>query len=744
MTDETALSLTQQAALSSGANFWFTKAVADIPAIMLTDGPHGLRKQAGTPDRLDVSESVPATCFPPAAGLAQSWDVGLVHRIGEALGRECRAEGVSVLLGPGLNLRRSPLCGRNFEYFSEDPVLTAALGTAWVTGVQSQQVGASPKHFAFNEQETDRMRVSADVDARSMRELYLRAFQRVVTEAKPWTVMASYNRVNGVHVTESEHLLTQVLRGQWGFDGVVVSDWGAVVDAVAAAAAGLDLQMPSTGEVSDRQLLDAVHAGTLCESVLDRIAERMARLASRSHHGIAVAADLDAHHELARAAAAQSIVLLRNEHNVLPLAPDTAVAVVGDFALTPRYQGGGSSVVNAARVDIPLHEIRAVSTGGVSFARGFALDGTGDAEALRAEAVRIAGDAEVAVLFLGLPEGLESEGWDRTDISLPDDQLALAREVLRANTNVVVVLSHGGVVDVTPVLDVAAILDTALTGQGGGHALAQILFGLANPCGHLAETIPLRLADTPSYLDFPGEHGHTRYGEGLFVGYRWYDSRDLEVAFAFGHGLSYTSFDLSDLQLAATGDGITARVTVTNTGARAGRAVPQFYVSVPDSHVIRPARELKGFTNVHLEAGASASVEVLLHRQDLAYWDTRIDDWALESGDYVVAAGLSSRALLTQEAIHLDGNAPRLPLTMESTIGEVLQRPRGPALLQTLLSEAGNHGAQRLFHDLTAFLTSVPIGRLSTFSGSPGMNEALEGILATLDDGQPARLPDRP
>ncbi|ASU57647.1 glycoside hydrolase family 3 C-terminal domain-containing protein [Nocardiopsis dassonvillei] len=750
-TDLSGLTLAEKASLSSGADFWTTKAVGDVPSLVLTDGPHGVRRQAGATDHLGLAESLPATCFPPAVGLSQSWDPDLVGRVGAALGSEAGALGVDVLLGPGINIKRDPRGGRNFEYFSEDPLLTGVLGGAWVSGLQSTGVGASLKHFAANNAEHDRMRSSSNIDPRTLREIYLRAFQRVVRTSAPWTVMCSYNRINGVYASEDHWLLTTVLRQEWGFDGVVVSDWGAVQDRPAAVAAGLDLEMPGDGGASDARLLAAVEAGACSTEDVDTAASRVAALAARARgsrrdraadpeRALEVGArEIEDHHALAREVAARCVVLLKNDGALLPLAPDGSVAVIGGFARNPRYQGGGSSHVNPTRVDVPLEEIRALAgSGAVTFAPGYAdqaQDGTepGDAAALREEAVRAASAADTAVVFLGLAEHQESEGFDREHIELPAEQLDLLAAVVRAQPRTVVVLSHGGVLRLAPVAELApAVLDGALLGQAGGGAVADVLFGRVNPSGRLGETVPVRLQDTPAYLNFPGENSAVLYGEGLYVGYRWYDARDMEVAFPFGHGLSYTSFAYSDLELEQDGAGITAHLTVTNTGDRTGREVVQFYVAKPDSAVSRAPRELKGFTGVTLEPGRSERVSVLLSREDLAYWEVRADRWVVEGGEYVVSAGASSRDLRATAAIAVEGDALRLPVTLDSTLGEVMADPGAAALLARAFTPPAAEGSDNAMGmDMARMMASIPIRRLASF-GPTGLDE-LEALVARIN-----------
>jgi beta-glucosidase len=727
------VNLDEKAAYADGRGFWNSEPVDGLPSVLFSDGPHGLRKQQDGDDHLGISQSVPATCFPPAAGLAQSWSPELLARVAGAIGRECRAEGVGVLLGPGVNIRRSPLGGRNFEYFSEDPVLTAALGTAWVRGLQVQGVGASVKHFAANNQETDRQRSSSDVAPRPLREVYLRAFQRIIEEARPWTVMASYNRVNGEYAGESSFLLDQVLRGEWGFDGLVVSDWGGVSDRVAAAAAGLDLEMPGSSGLGARALADAVRVGRLPEEVLDRIAGRLAGLARRVADAPAPAAPLDlaGHHALAREAATRSIVLLRNTGGILPLSPGVSLAVIGAFAAEPRIQGAGSSRVNPTHVDVPLDEIRALAgNADLTFSGGFNADGT-SSPALIAEAVAAAGKADVALVFAGVPAGLESEGWDRDDIELPAAQLELVEAVHAANHRTVVVLTHGGVVRLGPIAGTAAILDCALLGQGGGRAIAEVLFGVVNPSGRLTETIPLRVEDTPSYLSFPGEHGHVTYGEGIFVGYRGYDARCLEVAYPFGHGLSYTTFAYSGLMLSAGPAGITATITVTNTGDRAGRDVPQFYVAVPRSAVVRPPLELKAFAGVELEPGESTQVTVLLRAADLAYWDARRDRWVLETAAYRVSAGASSRDLRLTGDVDVAGDEDPIPLTMRSTVGELAATPAGQRFVAAFRPGGADLDSvsEALGSDAFAAMAAIPLERMVRMTGGQLDEESLRKVL---------------
>ncbi|QKJ20604.1 glycoside hydrolase family 3 C-terminal domain-containing protein [Microbacterium hominis] len=742
------LTLEEKASLTSGASFWWTKPIqrVGIPAIMVTDGPHGLRKQAEGGDHLGIGTSVPATCFPPAVALGSSWDADLARRVGEALGAETSIEGVAVLLGPGINIKRSPLCGRNFEYLSEDPIVSGVLGAAIVKGVQSQGVGASLKHFAANNQEDDRMRASSDVDPRPLREIYLRGFQRVVEDAQPWTVMCSYNRINGVYASEDPWLLTKVLRDEWGFEGLVVSDWGAVNERVPGLAAGMDLEMPSSGGVTDAQIVAAVRDGSLDEAVVDVAAGRVLDLVRKATDGAGAVEgplDVDAHHALAREAAGRSIVLLRNEGGVLPLARDGRIAVIGEFAEKPRYQGAGSSMINPTRLDSALDEIRALADGEVSYAAGFGIHSTTTAEqnaALRAEAVAVAADAETVVLFLGLPARLESEGYDRTDIDLPAEQLELLDAVLAVNANVVVVLSNGGVVALPFAERVPALLEGWLLGQAGGGATADVLFGVVNPSAKLTETIPVRLEDTPAYLDFPGEFSRVRYGEGLFVGYRWYDARRLPVAFPFGHGLSYTTFSYGDAVAAVAGDGdVVVTVPVTNTGDRDGREVVQVYTSLAGSRVQRPVRELKSFASVALAPGETREVVLTVRRKDLAYWDIRVDQWVVEGGAYSVEVGASSRDIRAAAAVEIPGDDVVVPLSKSSSMGEVMAHPVAGPVVQAAIAQmmSGMDGVEAIMPegvDATKMMESFPFGRIGMFAAGQAGGEG-GGVSPEMIDG---------
>ncbi|MEW1957370.1 glycoside hydrolase family 3 C-terminal domain-containing protein [Kineococcus sp. NPDC059986] len=736
------LTVEEKAALLDGSDFWHTEPVErlGVPALMVTDGPHGLRKQAEGGDHLGLANSVPATCFPPAAGLASSWDVDLLRRVGEALGRETRAEGVAVLLGPGVNMKRSPLCGRNFEYFSEDPVLAGDLAAALVQGVQSQGVGTSLKHFAANNQETQRMTISADVDERTLREVYLTAFERVVRTAQPWTVMCSYNRINGVYASEDPWLLTDVLRGEWGFEGLVVSDWGAVNVREDGVRAGLDLEMPSSSGAGTQRILEAVSTGTLATEDLDRAVLRVLELVEKARPALADPGtfDADAHHALAREAALQSAVLLKNEDGILPLAATGGtVAVVGEFARTPRYQGAGSSQVNPTRLDDALTALRAQFEGSraVTFAAGYVPeadpdDTTGEAaRALVAEAVDAARAADVVVLFLGLPASYESEGYDREHTNLPPEQLDLLDAVVAANPRTVVVLANGSVVNLEPWQHtVPAVLEGWLGGQAGGGAVADLLSGVANPSGRLAETIPVHYRDNPTVGNFPGEHGHVRYGEGLLIGYRWYDAHSLPVAAAFGHGLSYTTFEYSDLRVEQRGKDVDVHVTITNTGDVAGSEVVQVYVADIDATVFRPDAELKGFTRVSLEPGEAREVVVTLDERAFSFWHSATGRWVVEGGEFGIRVGASSRDVRLATTVTLEGDGVTVPLQLDSELEVWLQHPdAGPVVRERV---DGTPWAGMLFDPQHgAMMRAIPLLRLTRFPGFPIAETDLPGLL---------------
>ncbi|WP_410581986.1 glycoside hydrolase family 3 C-terminal domain-containing protein [Amycolatopsis sp. lyj-108] len=715
------LTLEQKASLLSGRDFWHTEAIeaAGIPSIMLSDGPHGLRRQDSEADNLGVHDSVSATCFPPSVAVGSSWDPEVAARIGAAIGREARAAGVSVVLGPGVNIKRSPLCGRNFEYYSEDPLLTGVLASAYVRAMQAEGAGASVKHFAANNQETDRMRVSVEVDERTLREIYFPAFERVVTEARPATVMCSYNRVNGVYAAQNRRLLTDVLRDEWGFDGLVVSDWGAVNDRVAALAAGLDLEMPGTGGSGDAEIVAAVRSGELDEALVDRSVRRVLDLVGRA---VPAGGDVDPdeQHRVAREVAADCAVLLKNDRDTLPLTTRSAVAVVGEFAANPRFQGGGSSHVNPTRVDTALDAIRALGES-VTYASDLADN-----------AVEIAREADVAVVFAGLGEKDESEGFDRDTIDLPAAQVELIKAVAAVSRRTVVVLSHGGVVSLEGWHDdVDAILDGWLLGQAGGSALADLLFGVTDPSGHLTESIPLRLQDNPSYLNFPGESGHVRYGEGVMVGYRYYETAEVVVRYPFGHGLSYTTFETGELTVTATGDdSATVAVNVTNTGTRAGKHVVQVYVATGAAPVRSPARELRAFAKISLEPGETRRVELALDRRAFAWYDIELSRWVVSPGEYAVQIGRSAAHIVAEAPITLAGDVIVPVLSIDSTVEEWFGHPIvGPKLGELLAGQSNRAESSADWMRMVASMPMRQFTKLMAYRGVELPTDALPRLI---------------
>jgi beta-glucosidase len=652
------MTLEEKASLCSGRDSWTTKPVerVGVPSVLVTDGPHGVRLQVGRTDHLGIGVSEPATCFPTASALAATWDRDLVAEVAGAIADECLEFGVGVLLGPGVNLKRSPLCGRNFEYLSEDPLVAGELATAFVAAVQARGVGTSLKHFAGNDQEHRRLIVDAIYDERTLRELELTAFELPVTRAQPWTVMGAYNRLNGTYACEHPWLLTDLLRDEWGHLGVVVTDWGAMNDRVAALAAGCELEMPATDGSTDAQLVEAVRGGALDEAVLDRAATRLVELALRAEANRRPEAtfDRDAHHALARRAAADAAVLLRNENAALPLRDRDRIALVGAFAETPRFQGTGSSRVNPTRLDTLRAGLEVlVGEERLRYAPGYDDPTIPDGGLLR-DAVEAVTDADVAVVCVGLPDGYENEGNDRTHLRLPAAHDALVAAVAAVHDRVVVVLSNGAPVEMPWVEDVEAILEGYLGGQAGACALADVLTGAVNPSGRLAETFPRHLGDVPSTRHFPGGPATVQHREGLYVGYRFHDTVDDDVLFAFGHGLSYTSFTFGEATLDRTEIGpaelaggavVTVAVDVTNTGERAGKQVVQVYVRDPESCVHRPDRELRAFAKVALEPGETTCVELTLDERAFAFWDTEAHGWTVEPGRFEVLVGSSSRDL---------------------------------------------------------------------------------------------------
>jgi beta-glucosidase len=723
------MTLEEKAGMCSGLDFWHLKEVEHlgIPKVMVSDGPHGLRKQDEKGDHLGINDSIKAVCFPPAVLSACSFDRGLMEEMGKAIGREAQANDVSVVLGPAVNIKRSPLCGRNFEYYSEDPYLAGEIAAAFVKGVQSQHVGTSIKHFAANNQEYRRMSSSSEVDERTLREIYFPAFETAVKKAQPYTFMCSYNQINGTFASENKWLLTDVLRGEWGFKGYVMSDWGAVNDRVKGLEAGLELEMPASGGDNDAMIVKAVKDGALEEKILDQAVERILRIIFEyADHRKPQEFTMEKDHEGAQHIAEESMVLLKNENHILPLKTSEKAAFIGGFARNPRFQGGGSSHINCFKTTNVLDSVPCDAQ--VVYAEGFPADRDFYDKALADEAVKAAAEADKAVIFAGLPESFESEGYDRSHMRLPECQNRLITEILKVQPNTVIVLHNGSPVEMPWLGEIKGLLETYLGGQAGGAAAANILYGKINPSGKLAETMPLKLSDNPSYLNFGGGE-KVEYREGIFVGYRYYDTKEMDVAFPFGYGLSYTTFAYSNLKLSMENptekDTVMVSADVTNTGKSAGKEVVQLYIRDLTGSAIRPEKELKGFEKVFLEPGETKTVTMELNKRSFAWYNTELHDWFAASGDYEILVGASSRDIRLTETLHLN-SSQRLPMHvhMNTTLGDLLRNPEtaeaAKKLIQKYLSgEAGSEAAsEAVSEEMTMAMTdSMPLRALMGFAG---------------------------
>ena len=742
------MTLEEKAALCTGASAWTTTPVErlGIPAMLVSDGPHGVRR---VPDILSIGgQSLPATCFPTASGLASTWNVDLIHEMGQALGEECIALNVDVLLGPGNNMKRTPLCGRNFEYFSEDPFLSGEMAASLINGIQSKGVGTSLKHYAANNQEYERFVISAEVDERTLREIYLPAFETAVKKGKPWTVMCAYNKLNGTYASEHRELLTDILKNEWGFEGLVVSDWGAVHDRVAALKAGLDWQMPGPREREVRAVVEAVRSGSLDEAVLNESARRILNIvfkAAETSKGGEF--DAEAHHALARRVAAESMLLLKND-GVLPLASPQHIAVVGRAAREAHFQGGGSSHIHPTQVSIPYKELQQFAGDAeLTYAEGYPSDNTYRPEMIE-EAVKLAQDADVALLYIALPTFKESEGYDRADLDLTEQQVGLIKAVGRVQPRTVVILNNGAPVDMRGWIDhTAAVLEAWMMGQAGGGAIADVLFGKVNPSGRLAETFPLKLSDTPAHTNYPGENGTVHYGERLFIGYRYYDAKEISVQFPFGYGLSYTTFEYSNPNVSSKTfkdvDGLTVSVDVTNTGNLTGKEVVQVYVHDRKSRLIRPPKELKGFTKIELQPGETKTVTIALDFRSFAYYNPAYKEWVTEDGEFDILIGSSSADIRSTETVTLESSLT-LPsiLTIESTIRDWLEDPKGRAVFGPMFekmtqqmnnafgSDSGD--SEAIGMDATGFMVEMPLLSILQFqerSLERPAHEIVEGLL---------------
>ena len=766
------LTLEEKASLCSGADFWHTKAIdrLNIPAAMVSDGPHGIRKQESLADHMGVAESIKAIGFPTASAMACSFDRDLLHKVGDALGEECVAEDLAVLLGPGINMKRSPICGRNFEYYSEDPVVAGELGAAFVNGVQEHGVGTSLKHFAANNQEWRRMSISAEIDERTLREIYLAAFETVVKKAQPWTIMCSYNRINGVYSCENDWLLNKVLRDEWGFEGLVMTDWGAMDERVPSLKAGLDLEMPDCHGETDKLIVKAVQSGELEESVLDTAVERILTMVDKyltARKGIDPASmvhplpfsvereyDVAAHHALARTTAEQSAVLLKNE-DILPLQKDKKIAFIGEFAKVPRIQGGGSSHINNTSIESALD----AAGDSVSYAQGFHIDEETTDETLLQEAITLAKESDVAVIFAGLPDSFESEGFDRTHLNMPANQNELIARISEVQPNVVVVL-HSGSPIAMPWLDkVAGVLQMYLAGQASGGAAVNLLFGDATPCGKLAETFPLHLEDNPSYLNFPGNREKVCYQEGVFIGYRYYDKKKMDVLFPFGYGLSYTDFTYSNMKVTVNGknaadvdviketDEIVVSADITNTGNCDGAEIVQLYIKNPVVYEIRPEKELRDFAKVFLKAGETKTVTFTLNARAFSYYETRIHDWYAESGDYEILLASSSRDIRLQDTVSITGSK-KIPFVADyiTTCEDVELFAKDGSALDEMLRGSGF--AEATDHDgddsmgsgtadmMKAMFTGTPLHSILSFSSEELTYEDIQDTIRKLNEAE--------
>lgn len=750
------MTLKEKAGMCSGADFWHLKGVErlGIPSVMVTDGPHGLRKQDEAADHLGINDSVKAVCFPAGCATAASFDRAVLRTLGETLGEECQSMGVSAILGPAMNIKRSPLCGRNFEYYSEDPYVSSELAAAMIEGVQSRNVGTSAKHFLANNQEKRRMTNSSEADERTLREIYLASFEGAVKKAKPWTVMSSYNRINGTYVGDSKEYLTEILRNEWGFDGMVLSDWGGVNDRVQALKAGLDLEMPGNGGLNDEQIVVAVQDGSLSKEVLDTACERIVDFifkyteTSESRKEI----DFEKDHETAAQLERESIVLLKNEEDLLPLESGGKVAFIGKYAKKPRYQGGGSSHINSWKVESALEAAKEFTD--VIYAKGFEDEKDEVDEKLQAEAVRAAESAETAVIFAGLPDNFESEGYDRTHLELPNCQNQLIEKILEVQKNVIVVLHNGAPVTMPWKDKVKGILEAYLGGQAVGRAVTDILYGKVNPSGRLAETFPLRLEDTPCYLTYGKGRDRAVYQEGVFVGYRHYTSVNREVLFPFGYGLSYTEFAYSDLrtdkETLTDREIVNISVKVKNIGKRTGKEVVQLYVSAKAGETVRPVRELKGFEKIELAPGEEKTVTFTLDMRAFAYWKETIHDWYVEDSEYGIQIAKNAQEILLEKIITVCGTKKvSKPYSMNTCMGELMRDAKAQKIMGSFMGQMTQstdvdklqeqHAVQNEKGDaavnqqmMEAMMEDMPLRQLLSFV--PGMKrEMLTGLLDALN-----------
>ena len=746
------MTIEEKAALCTGASPWTTTSIErlGLPELTVSDGPHGVRRVADVNDF--IAASLPATCFPTASCMASTWDVDLIHTMGQALAEECIALKVDVVLGPGVNMKRTPLGGRNFEYYSEDPYLAGQIAACFITGVQSKGVGTSLKHFAVNNQEFQRLTISAEIDERTLREVYLPAFETAVKKAKPWTVMCAYNKLNGTYCSENHRLLVDILKDEWGFEGFVVSDWGAVHDRVASLKGGLDLEMPGPRERRVKAVVDAVRSGALVESVLDESVRRILNIvfkAAETSKGGSF--DTAAHHALARRIATEGMVLLKN-NGILPLKEHQHIAVIGRAAEEAHFQGGGSSHVNPTQVDNPFTELRKLAANTeLTYVEGYPA-GTAFDQVLINRAVEAAHTADVALLFIALPGFIESEGYDRADLDLTPQQVALIKAVTATQPSSVVILNNGAPVVMNEWIDgTAAVLEAWMMGQAGGGAIADVLYGKVNPSGRLAETFPLRLVDTPTHINFPGGNGEVRYGEGIFIGYRYYDAKEIPTQFPFGYGMSYTTFTYKNPKVSAATfrdvDGLTVSVDVTNTGKVAGKEVVQVYVHDQESGLVRPPKELKAFAKVELQPGETKTVALALDFRAFAYYHPAYKQWITEDGEFDILIGASSADIRCTKTVTLQSTL-ELPclLNRESTLRDWMEDPRGKRVFGPLFQQMtaqmqaafGGGEGEATGMDTMGFLMEMPLLGVLHFQASAlpmSPEDLVDGLLTQASQG---------
>lgn len=738
------MTLAEKASLCSGKDHWTTKSIdrLNVPEIRMCDGPNGLRLEYER-DGFEVTKYEECTCFPTASALGCSWDIDLIYEIGQAIGLECRTYGANILLAPGINMKRSPLCGRNFEYYSEDPVHSGELGAAFVKGVQSQGVGTSLKHFACNNQEFERMVTSSEVSERVLREIYLTAFERVVKKAQPWTIMCSYNKLNGVLVAENHYLLTQILRDEWGYKGLVVSDWLAVNYNTKALVAGLDLEMPGKNGFGDEAIVEGVKSGEIEESLLNQTVSRHLELVEKVFKPEIEKRVLNKqdHHQLARKAAAESMVLLKNDHKQLPLGRKSRIAIIGDFARNPVFQGIGSSKVYPTQLDTPYEEIERQmdDPGQVIFSQGYNEDAS-QIESLIQESVTNAGNSEVALVFIGNPHGVESEAYDRKDIDLPESHQKLIEAICEVQKNTIVVLCVGSAVSLGAWQDkVSAIVVAWKAGQASGGGLADVLFGKVNPCGKLAETFPVRIEDTPAYLNFPSEYETVNYGEGLFIGYRYYDKKKIEPLFPFGFGLSYTTFKYQDLKIdqSQINDNETAKVSliVSNIGSMDGKEIVQLYINDCESTVCRPEKELKHFKKIYLKAGESRQIIFELSFRDFAFYNTNRKDWVVETGDFKILVGRSSKEIELSQTLHVLSTSKQTPQFHKiSLIKHLMADEKARKIIEEGMGDSDMGKALHSDDEcIAAMALDLPLHKVVAASNGEVTDELLDLLLAEIN-----------